>query len=128
MLKNSMLLLSTENYQMIYSTVDNPITMTVDDYMDYWYDAMPLLAPIGNEHWTAMNMEERLGCVEYYLRVDSQMSFAKGWADTYKLNTGESRMELMSKDLQSYVSKVDDTEQYEPWMPVYKKTDNHFFY
>ena len=128
MLKNSMLLLSTENYQMIYSTVDHPITMTIDDYMDYWYDAMPLLAPIGNEHWTAMNMEERLGCVEYYLRVDSQMSFAKGWADTYKLNSGESRMELMSKELQSYVSKVDDTEQYEPWVPVYKKTDNHFFY
>ncbi|MBQ6852623.1 MAG: hypothetical protein IJO07_00420 [Peptococcaceae bacterium] len=134
LLQHSMLLLSTEDGQMLYSTKDKLMQMTVDDYMDYWYDAIPVLQPISREAWMDMNMDERLECCEYYLRADSQKKHAKGWAESYVNNDGEARHQLMTDDLWKATTKVNQTEERESWMPIlegltiHREEDNNNLY
>ena len=134
LLQHSILLLSTEDGQMLYSTKDKLMQMTVDDYMDYWYDAIPVLQPISREAWMDMNMDERLECCEYYLRADSQKKHAKGWAESYVNNDGEARHQLMTDDLWKATTKVNQTEERESWMPIlegltiHREEDNNNLY
>ncbi|MBP3624862.1 MAG: hypothetical protein J6J05_03350 [Peptococcaceae bacterium] len=134
LLQHSILLLSTEDGQMLYSTKDKLMQMTVDDYMDYWYDAIPVLQPISRDVWMDMNMDERLECCEYYLRADSQKKHAKGWAESYVNNDGEARHQLMTDDLWKVTSKVNQTEERESWMPIlegltiHREEDNNNLY
>jgi len=134
LLQHSILLLSTEDGQMLYSTKDKLMQMTVDDYMDYWYDAIPVLQPISRDAWMDMNMDERLECCEYYLRADSQKKHAKGWAESYVNNDGEARHQLMTDDLWKATTKVNQTEERESWMPIlegltiHREEDNNNLY
>ena len=134
LLQHSILLLSTEDGQMLYSTKDKLMQMTVDDYMDYWYDAIPVLQPISRDAWMDMNMDERLECCEYYLRADSQYMYAKGWAESYVNNDGEARHQLMTDDLWKATTKVNQTEERESWMPIlegltiHREEDNNNLY
>lgn len=134
LLQHSILLLSTEDGQMLYSTKDKLMQMTVDDYMDYWYDAIPVLQQISHDAWMDMNMDERLECCEYYLRADSQKKHAKGWAESYVNNDGEARHQLMTDDLWKATTKVNQTEERESWMPIlegltiHREEDNNNLY
>ena len=134
LLQHSILLLSTEDGQMLYSTKDKLMQMTVDDYMDYWYDAIPVLQQISHDAWMDMNMDERLECCEYYLRADSQYMYAKGWAESYVNNDGEARHQLMTDDLWKATTKVNQTEERESWMPIlegltiHREEDNNNLY
>ncbi len=134
LLQHSILLLSTEDGQMLYSTKDKLMQMTVNDYMDYWYDAIPVLQQISHDAWMDMNMDERLECCEYYLRADSQKKHAKGWAESYVNNDGEARHQLMTDDLWKATTKVNQTEERESWMPIlegltiHREEDNNNLY
>lgn len=120
MLQDATLLLSTDGSKVQFSTTTYTVKRTVNDYMDKWYDAMPVLQQTSREQWMRMNMDERLKLCDELLRIDSQYMYAKGWAESYANNDGEARHKLLSDKLWEYVAKVDETDKYEPWMPVYR--------
>lgn len=120
MLQDATLLFSTDGSTIQFSTTNHTVKRTVNDYMNKWYDAMPVLKQTSREQWMAMNMNERLELCDELLRIDSQYMYAEGWAETYVNNDGEARHQLLADDLWEYVAKVDETDKYEPWMPVYR--------
>ena len=124
-IRPSMLLVSTEDGELEYSTVNQPHTRTAESYLRSWLDMTPSALNMGMDTWNTLSLEEQLYNYEYDLQEAARYNLARAWAETYGEETeesNESRYALLSEDLQKSVDTMrrQNGATDEIWLPYSK--------
>ncbi len=124
-IRPSMLLVSTEDGELEYSTVNQPHTRTAESYLRSWLDDTPSALNMGMDTWNTLSLAEQLYNYEYDLQEAARYNLAHAWAETYGEETEESnksRYALLSEDLQKSVDTMrrQNGATDEIWMPYSK--------
>ena len=126
-IRPSMLLVSTEDGELEYSTVNQPHTRTAESYLRSWLDMTPSALNMGMDIWNTLSLKEQLYNYEYDLQEAARYHLARAWAETYGEETEESnknRYALLSENLQKSVDTMrrQNGATDETWMPYSKYT------
>ena len=124
-IRPSMLLVSTEDGELEYSTVNQPHTRTAESYLRSWLDDTPSALNMGMDTWNTLSLAEQLYNYEYDLQEAARYHLARAWAETYGEETEESnksRYALLSEELQKSVDTMrrQNGATDEIWMPYSK--------
>ena len=124
-IRPSMLLVSTEDGKLEYSTVNQPHTRTAESYLRSWLDMTPSALNMGMDTWNTLSLKEQLYNYEYDLQEAARYNLAHAWAEAYGEETeesNESRYALLSENLQKSVDTMrrQNGATDEIWLPYSK--------
>lgn len=123
MIRPAMLLVSTEDGVLEYSTAEQFRTRTAESYIAWWLEDSAAYQALSAQEKATVSLREKLQMKQdELLSAGSQVQLeqlADQWAQTFADRDGTGRYDLMTSDLQQKVDVASMDDDYAWWMPVW---------
>lgn len=123
MIRPAMLLVSTEDGVLEYSTTEQFRTRTAESYITWWLEDNAAYQALSAQEKATVSLREKLQMKQNeLLSAGSQVQLeqlADQWAQTFADRDGTGRYDLMTSDLQQQVDRASAADTSQWWMPVW---------